>query len=289
MERHPDDQHLVHNHLRTHGQHRLAKRHLLHSLVDQQPVLWVATGAGKSPGRATWSGTSSIEVACGPTIVGPHAFPHQRQIRNCAGTPHNRAIPKALVKRNPPANVIVRSSCGRPPGNQLPRRVLRVRFSAHPSPTPSKSSATADTSNTQHLQGAVTCAVLETVLTNVENARAAHDSGKLSDDADAAIINTVSSSLAVLQSDANAGLQDNVRDLAVNCFRERPRKYPEQHSTPTAHPSPTQCPRRRQRARRTAPRSGSWHQPVRDRAGPLLTDSVVNLMRRGVRASLVAG
>lgn len=98
-----------------------------------------------------------------------------------------------------------------------------VSASARPSPTTAKASATADTPNTQRLQGAVTCAVLETVLTNVENARAAHDSGKLSDEADAAIINTVSSSLAVLQSNANAGLQDNVRDLAVDLSQTPPK------------------------------------------------------------------
>lgn len=65
--------------------------------------------------------------------------------------------------------------------------------------------------------------MLETVLTNVENARGAHDAGKLSDAADAAIINTVSPALTILRSDADAGLQDNVRSLAVDLPLTPPR------------------------------------------------------------------
>lgn len=88
--------------------------------------------------------------------------------------------------------------------------------SGDPTPTTSKATASADAADSEHLRGAVTCAVLETVLTNVENARAAHDSGRLSDAGYAAIVNTVASSLTILQSDADAGLQDDVRNMAVD-------------------------------------------------------------------------
>jgi hypothetical protein len=59
--------------------------------------------------------------------------------------------------------------------------------------------------------------------TDVENAVSAHDTGKLSDAGTAAIINTVPTTLTLLQMDQNAGLRDNLRNLAVDLSFTKPK------------------------------------------------------------------
>ncbi len=59
--------------------------------------------------------------------------------------------------------------------------------------------------------------------TDVENAQAAHETGKLSDAGTAAIINTVPTTLTLLRMDQNAGLRDNLRNLAVDLTFTKPK------------------------------------------------------------------
>ena len=59
--------------------------------------------------------------------------------------------------------------------------------------------------------------------TELENAQAAHDSGKLSDAGTAAIFNTVPTTLTLLRMDKDAGLKDNLRNLAVDLTFTKPK------------------------------------------------------------------
>ena len=88
---------------------------------------------------------------------------------------------------------------------------------------PASASPSSDTASvTEHTQSALTCAVLSSMVTEVENARAAHDAGTLSDAGDAAIINTVPTTIVQLQRTQNAGLQDELRNLAVDLTFTKP-------------------------------------------------------------------